>query len=166
MLTLLDNETGLLHASSDARVDPQQSDAMDGLSLDVPLPLTYAIRTGMPQFIPNHEEFIRDWPQAAGIPYLGSFGAMSITPLSPVGDQPLAWLITQHLLPVHVDRIFAAREAGSGEQGLQNDTVALLNVRCLLSQDIQQPAVAPWFGATAGCVGKAVTTAPARSGSR
>ncbi|MFD5065006.1 hypothetical protein [Streptomyces sp. NPDC058394] len=153
-------------------------------------------------------------------------------------DGGLVWLITQHLLPVHADRLFAAREAGSGEQELQNivaeglqegafkdsgrrandllvefadinypdtdyscpgvpetaaapcpatgrglaattptrkptlpeglstDTVALLNVRCLLSQDIQQPAVAPWFGATAGCVGKAVTTAPARSGSR
>ncbi|MGW1087211.1 flavin reductase family protein [Streptomyces sp. NPDC002596] len=35
-----------------------------------------------------------------------------------------------------------------------------------LSQDIQQPAVALWFGATAGCVGRGVTTAPARSGSR
>ncbi|WP_052189344.1 PAS domain-containing protein [Streptomyces sp. NRRL S-1824] len=95
VLTLLDDETGLLRASSDAGVDPRQSDSMEGLSLDDPQPLPYAIRTGTPQFIPNHEELIRDWPQAVGIPYLDSFIAISITPLSPVGDQPLgAWAVT------------------------------------------------------------------------
>ncbi len=66
MLALLDNETGLLHASSDARVDPQQIDAMEGLSLAEPQPLTCAIPNGTPQFIPNREELIRDWPQPAG----------------------------------------------------------------------------------------------------
>ncbi|MDX2708584.1 SpoIIE family protein phosphatase [Streptomyces sp. PA03-6a] len=95
VLTLLDQETGLLHASSDARVDPQQMNAMEGISLDEPQPLTCAIRTGMPHFIPNHEELIRDWPQTAGIPWLGSFIGISIAPLSPVGDQPLgAWAVT------------------------------------------------------------------------
>lgn len=95
VLTLLDQETGLLHASSDARVDPQQMNAMDGMTLDEPQPLTCAIRTGTPYFIPNHEELIRDWPQTATIPWLGSFIGISIAPLSPVGDQPLgAWVVT------------------------------------------------------------------------
>jgi hypothetical protein len=62
VLALLGNETGLLHASSDAGVDPRQIDAMDGASLDEPRPLTCAVRTGTPHFIPNHEELIRDWP--------------------------------------------------------------------------------------------------------
>ncbi|MGY6021678.1 PAS domain-containing protein [Streptomyces spinosirectus] len=56
ILTLFDNETGLLHASSDARSDPQHTDAMEGLSLDEPQPLTCAIRTGTPHFIPNHKD--------------------------------------------------------------------------------------------------------------
>ncbi|MFF7209795.1 SpoIIE family protein phosphatase [Streptomyces sp. NPDC008238] len=94
VLTLLDQETGLLHASSDARVDPQQMEAMDGMSLEQPQPLTCAIRTGVPYFIPNHEELIRDWPQSATIPWLDSFVGISIAPLSPVGDQPLgAWAV-------------------------------------------------------------------------
>lgn len=80
VLTLLDQETGLLHASSDARVDPQQMNAMDGMTLDEPQPLTCAIRTGTPYFIPNHEELIRDWPQTATIPWLGSFIGISIAP--------------------------------------------------------------------------------------
>ncbi|WP_063611333.1 SpoIIE family protein phosphatase [Streptomyces sp. 142MFCol3.1] len=95
VLTLLDDETGLLHASSDAMVDPQQSDAMEGVSLDEEQPLTCAIRTGTPYFVPNHEELLRDWPQSAGVAWLGSFIAISIAPLSPVGDQPLgAWAVT------------------------------------------------------------------------
>ncbi|MEU6547022.1 SpoIIE family protein phosphatase [Streptomyces sp. NPDC046859] len=95
VLTLLDDKAGLLHASSDASGDARQMDAMEGLSLDEPQALTYAIRTGTPQFISGHEELIRRWPQTAGVPWLGSFTAISIAPLSPVGDQPLgAWAVT------------------------------------------------------------------------
>lgn len=94
MLALVDHGTRSLCVSSDARVDPRQADAMDGLSLDDPRPLAYAIRTDTPQFIPNQEEYARRWPQAASSPWLGSYVAMSITPLSPAGDQPLgAWVV-------------------------------------------------------------------------
>ncbi|MFF2519423.1 SpoIIE family protein phosphatase [Streptomyces sp. NPDC058086] len=95
VLTLVDGETGRLHASSDARIDPRQVNGMEGVSLDEPQPLTCAIRTGTAHFISNHEELIRDWPQTASVPWLGSFVAVSIAPLSPVGDQPLgAWAVT------------------------------------------------------------------------
>ncbi|WP_328891739.1 SpoIIE family protein phosphatase [Streptomyces sp. NBC_00316] len=92
MLALVDNETRRLSVSSDARVDPRQADDMHGLSLDESGPLTYAIRTGMPQFIPNQEEYVRRWPGVVSAPWLSSYVATSIAPLSPVGEQPLgAW---------------------------------------------------------------------------
>ncbi|MFE7238846.1 SpoIIE family protein phosphatase [Streptomyces sp. NPDC057580] len=95
LLALVDDRTGLLRVSSDASVDPRQIAAMDGLSLGDPLPLTCVVRTGTPQFIPNQEEFIRRWPQAVCFPWIDSFAAISITPLSPVGDQPVgAWAVT------------------------------------------------------------------------
>ncbi|MEV6655196.1 SpoIIE family protein phosphatase [Streptomyces sp. NPDC051219] len=95
VLALVDNGTGLLRVASDARVDPRQSDAMDGLSLDDPDPVTCVIRTGVPQFFPNQDELIRRWPHAINVPWLSSFVAMSIIPLSPVGDQPVGvWVVT------------------------------------------------------------------------
>jgi serine phosphatase RsbU (regulator of sigma subunit) len=95
MLALIDSGTGRLHISSDAMVDPRQADAMDGMSLDEPRALAHAIRTGTPQFIPNWKEQIRRWPQAASSPWLDSYAAMSIAPLSPIGDQPLGgWVVT------------------------------------------------------------------------
>ncbi|MFE7325603.1 SpoIIE family protein phosphatase [Streptomyces sp. NPDC057565] len=95
LLALVDNRTGLLRVSSDASVDPRQIAAMDGLSLGDPLPLTCVVRTGEPQFIPNRDEVIRRWPQAVCFPWIDSFAAISITPLSPVGDQPVgAWAVT------------------------------------------------------------------------
>ncbi|MEU6324617.1 SpoIIE family protein phosphatase [Streptomyces sp. NPDC047009] len=95
MLALFDSGTRRLRIASDARVDPRQADDMHGLLLDEPGPLTDAIRTGTPQFIPNQEEYIRRWPEVGGAPWLSSYVATSIAPLSPVGDQPLgAWGVT------------------------------------------------------------------------
>lgn len=72
--------------------------ALQGLPLDAPSALPYVIRTGEPQFIPNQEDYIRRWPHGAMVPYfdqLDSGFAISITSLSPIGDQPLgAWLVT------------------------------------------------------------------------
>ncbi|WP_328920339.1 PP2C family protein-serine/threonine phosphatase [Streptomyces sp. NBC_00208] len=139
VLTLLDNETGLLRASSDAGVDPQQSDSMEGLSLDEPQPLPYAIRTGTPQFIANHEELIRDWPQAVSIPYLDSFIALSIIPLSPVGDQPLGgWAVTydsEHHFPPD-ERALMSTLADLAGQALKR--IRLQQARVELATALQQ----------------------------
>ncbi|MFJ9761788.1 PAS domain-containing protein, partial [Streptomyces sp. NPDC101149] len=72
--------------------------AVQSLRLDAPSPLPYVIRTGKPQFIPDQEDYVRCWPHGAMVPYfdqLDSGYAISITPLSPAGEQPLgAWLVT------------------------------------------------------------------------
>lgn len=139
ILALLDNETGRLHASSDASVDPRQVDAMEGLSRDDPLPLTHAIRTGTPHFIPNHEELIRLWPEAVSIPWLGTFIGMSITPLSPVGDQSLgAWVVTydseHHSLPD--ERALMSTLADLAGQALKR--IRLQQARVELATALQQ----------------------------
>ncbi|KPI21939.1 SpoIIE family protein phosphatase [Streptomyces mirabilis] len=88
---------GRLRVSSDAGI-PIPVAALHGLPLDAPSALPYVIRTGEPQFIPNQEDYIRRWPHGAMVPYfdqLDSGFAISITSLSPIGDQPLgAWLVT------------------------------------------------------------------------
>ncbi|MGW2612078.1 PP2C family protein-serine/threonine phosphatase [Streptomyces mirabilis] len=88
---------GRLRVSSDAGI-PIPVAALQGLPLDAPSALPYVIRTGEPQFIPNQEDYIRRWPHGAMVPYfdqLDSGFAISITSLSPIGDQPLgAWLVT------------------------------------------------------------------------
>ncbi|MCF1512164.1 serine/threonine-protein phosphatase [Streptomyces glomeratus] len=88
---------GRLRVSSDAGI-PIPVAALHGLPLDAPSALPYVIRTGEPQFIPNREDYIRRWPHGAMVPYfdqLDSGYAISITSLSPTGDQPLgAWLVT------------------------------------------------------------------------
>jgi serine phosphatase RsbU (regulator of sigma subunit)/PAS domain-containing protein len=88
---------GRLRVSSDAGI-PIPVAALQGLPLDAPSALPYVIRTGEPQFIPNQEDYIRRWPHGAMVPYfdqLDSGFAISITSLSPGGDQPLgAWLVT------------------------------------------------------------------------
>ncbi|GAA3783619.1 SpoIIE family protein phosphatase [Streptomyces chiangmaiensis] len=90
-------DDGRLRVSSDARIPTWQADALHGLSLDEERPLPRAIRTGQPQFIPNQEEFARRWPHEDSLPLPrpGPDVAMSIIPLSPVGDRPLgAWAVT------------------------------------------------------------------------
>ncbi|MET9037336.1 SpoIIE family protein phosphatase [Streptomyces mirabilis] len=88
---------GRLRVSSDAGI-PIPVAALHGLPLDAPSALPYVIRTGEPQFIPNQEDYIRRWPHGTMVPYfdqLDSGFAISITSLSPIGDQPLgAWLVT------------------------------------------------------------------------
>ncbi|MQY40015.1 hypothetical protein SRB17_80440 [Streptomyces sp. RB17] len=88
---------GRLRVSSDGGM-PMPEAAVHGLSLDAPSPLPFAIRTGKPQFIRDQEDYIRRWPHGAMVPYfdqLDSGYAISITSLSPTGDQPLgAWLVT------------------------------------------------------------------------
>ncbi|WP_445521270.1 SpoIIE family protein phosphatase [Streptomyces sp. NEAU-174] len=90
-------DDGRLRVSSDAQIPTWQADALHGLSLDDDRPLPHAIRTGRPQFIPGQEELARRWPHEDSLPLRrpGPDLAMSITPLSPVGDQPLgAWAVT------------------------------------------------------------------------
>ncbi|MFJ6121450.1 SpoIIE family protein phosphatase [Streptomyces sp. NPDC092129] len=86
-----------LRVSSDAGI-PLPVAAVHGLPLDAPSPLPYVIRTGKPQFIPDQEDYIRCWPHGAMVPYFDQLDtgyAISITPLSPAGEQPLgAWLVT------------------------------------------------------------------------
>ncbi|MFE0632790.1 SpoIIE family protein phosphatase [Streptomyces sp. NPDC058864] len=88
---------GRLCVSSDAGI-PMLVAAVNGVSLDDPSPLPYAIRTGKPQFMRNQEEYKRRWPDGAMVPYfdqLESGCAVSITSLSPVGGEPLGgWAVT------------------------------------------------------------------------
>ncbi|MEU6220793.1 SpoIIE family protein phosphatase [Streptomyces sp. NPDC047022] len=95
LLALVDD--GRLRLSSDAGIPTWQADALLGPSLDEDRPLPSAIRTGQPQFIPNQEELARCWPHEDSRPSPGPGPdlAISITPLSPVGDPPLgAWAVT------------------------------------------------------------------------
>ncbi|SNT45732.1 SpoIIE family protein phosphatase [Actinacidiphila glaucinigra] len=90
-------DDGRLRVSSDAGIPTWQTDALLGQSLDEDRPLPCAIRTGQPQFVANQEELARcrlsDTSGAQTPP--GPDVAVSITPLSPPGDQPLgAWAVT------------------------------------------------------------------------
>jgi serine phosphatase RsbU (regulator of sigma subunit)/PAS domain-containing protein len=92
VLALVDDNR--LCISTDARRDMREVEALHGLRLDQPIPLSEAIRTGKPQFITDREDFTRRWPHAPLLRFLqlGSDYAISITPLSEPGDQPLgAW---------------------------------------------------------------------------
>ncbi|MFG3206473.1 SpoIIE family protein phosphatase [Streptomyces sp. NPDC048192] len=88
---------GRLRVSSDAGI-PIPVAALHGMPLDAPSALPSAIRTGEPQFICSREEYVRRWPHGIMVPYfdqLDSGYAISITSLSPAGDQSLgAWLVT------------------------------------------------------------------------
>jgi serine phosphatase RsbU (regulator of sigma subunit) len=92
VLALVDDNR--LCISTDARRDMRAVEALHGLRLDQPIPLSEAIRTGKPQFITDREDFTRRWPHAPLLQFiqLGSDYAVSITPLSEPGDQALgAW---------------------------------------------------------------------------
>ncbi|MET8952143.1 SpoIIE family protein phosphatase [Streptomyces sp. NPDC004393] len=92
VLALVDDSR--LCISTDARIDMREVEALHGLRLDQPTPLSEAILTGKPQFITDRADFTRRWPHAPLLRFLrlGSDYAISITPLSESGDQPLgAW---------------------------------------------------------------------------
>ncbi|WP_328890563.1 SpoIIE family protein phosphatase [Streptomyces sp. NBC_00316] len=96
LLALVDE--GRLRVSTDAGIAMGEVSPMHGLSLDHPSPLPEAIRTGKPQFIPDRRDYIHRWPNGAEFPRLGRLGsdyAVSMTPLSESGNQPLgAWVVT------------------------------------------------------------------------
>jgi serine phosphatase RsbU (regulator of sigma subunit) len=95
LLALVDDDR--LRVSTDAGIAMCEVEALDGLPLDHPSALTEAIRTGNPQFITDLKDYMRRWPHGVGFPRLARFGcdyAVSITPLSETGNQPLgAWLV-------------------------------------------------------------------------
>ncbi|WP_393099169.1 SpoIIE family protein phosphatase [Streptomyces sp. LN325] len=96
LLALVDE--GRLRVSTDAGITMWEAEAMHGLPLDHPSPVPEAIRTGRPQFIPSRRDYVHRWPHGTEFPQLARLGsdyAVSITPLSETGDQPLgAWLVT------------------------------------------------------------------------
>jgi serine phosphatase RsbU (regulator of sigma subunit)/PAS domain-containing protein len=96
LLALVDE--GRLRVSTDAGIAMWEVAALHGLPLNHPSALPEAIRTGKPQFIPDRKDYIHRWPDGAEFPRLGRLGsdyAVSITPLSERGNQPLgAWLVT------------------------------------------------------------------------
>lgn len=96
LLALVDE--GRLCVSTDAGIAMWEVGALHGMPLDDPSPLPEAIRTGKPHFIPDRRDYIRRWPHGPELPWLGRLGsdyAVSITPLSESGNQPLgAWLVT------------------------------------------------------------------------
>ncbi|MFD8072010.1 SpoIIE family protein phosphatase [Streptomyces sp. NPDC059718] len=97
VLALVDDNR--LRISTDARIGKREVEALHGLRLDEATPLSEAIRTGKPQFITDREDFIRRWPHAPllRLLQLGSDYAISITPLSEPGYQPLgAWAMLYH----------------------------------------------------------------------
>ncbi|MFF2937402.1 SpoIIE family protein phosphatase [Streptomyces mirabilis] len=90
-------DDGRVRVSSDAGIPTWEVDALLGLSLDEDRPLPYVIRTGQAQFFRNHESLARRWLHEDGLPLPrpAPGTALSITPLSPVGDRPLgAWVVT------------------------------------------------------------------------
>jgi serine phosphatase RsbU (regulator of sigma subunit) len=95
LLALVDE--GRLRYSTDAGIAMREVEFLHGMPLDDPGPVPEAIRTGRPQFIPDREDYIRRWPHAVEYPRIGRLGpdyAVSITPLSESGNQPLgAWVV-------------------------------------------------------------------------
>ncbi|MFD3586043.1 SpoIIE family protein phosphatase [Streptomyces sp. NPDC058683] len=96
LLALVDE--GRLRVSTDAGIAMWEVDVLHGLPLDHPSALPEAIRTGKPQLILDGKDYIHRWPHGTEFPRLGQLGsdyAVSITPLSEAGNQPLgAWLVT------------------------------------------------------------------------
>ncbi|MFD3455689.1 SpoIIE family protein phosphatase [Streptomyces sp. NPDC058691] len=95
VLALVDQ--GRLRVSTDAGIGAGEVEALHDLPLDRPCPVSEAIRSGEPEFIPNRDDYIRRWPHASDYPRLARLGsdyAVSITPLGEAGTQPLgAWMV-------------------------------------------------------------------------
>lgn len=90
-------EDSRLRCATDADIAMREIEPLHGLRLGHPSPLPEAIRTGRPTFIPNRKHHARHWPHGPfpQLHRLGSDYAVSITPLSEPGDQPLgAWVMT------------------------------------------------------------------------
>jgi hypothetical protein len=91
-------DDGRLRVLSDAGYPLPLAKALEDLSLDAPSPLSHAIQTGKPQFIPNQRQYIRHWPQGVLLPWIDQLGAdfaAVVSPLSPPGEQPVgAWSVT------------------------------------------------------------------------
>ncbi|MFJ8026025.1 SpoIIE family protein phosphatase [Streptomyces sp. NPDC096311] len=91
-------DDGRLRVLSDAGYPLPLAKALQDLSLDAPSPLSHAIRTGKPQFIPNQRQYIRHWPQGVILPWIDQLGAdfaAVVSPLSLLGEQPVgAWSVT------------------------------------------------------------------------
>ncbi|MFF3565911.1 SpoIIE family protein phosphatase [Streptomyces sp. NPDC002574] len=90
-------DEGRLRVSTDGGIAMWEVAALHGLPLNHPSALPEAIRTGKPQFIPDRKDYEHRWPHGAEFPRVGRLGsdyAVSITPLSETGNQPLgAWLV-------------------------------------------------------------------------
>ncbi|MEV7391085.1 SpoIIE family protein phosphatase [Streptomyces sp. NPDC091215] len=119
-------DEGRLRVFSDARIPPQVADAVHHLSLGSPNALPYAIRTGEPQFIRDPKGYISSWPPGAGFPGLAQLGsdcAVSITPLSEAGSEPLgAWMVIY----------------GSGHRPSQDEQVLLNTLADLAGQALRR----------------------------
>ncbi|MGW7614418.1 SpoIIE family protein phosphatase [Streptomyces antimycoticus] len=138
-LALIDE--GRLHFSSDAGIPLPVAKAVQE-SLDVPNPLGLALRTGEPQFIPSRAEYIRRWPHGAELPWIDQLGphcAVSVSPLSPPGDQPLgAWWVTydsEHHSPPH-ERALMSTLSDLAGQALRR--IRLQKARVELALALQQ----------------------------
>ncbi|MFD7876620.1 SpoIIE family protein phosphatase [Streptomyces sp. NPDC059766] len=139
MLALVDDSR--LRISTDARIDMREVQALHGLRLDHPTPLSEAIRTGKPQFITDRADFVRRWPQAPLVRLLrlGSDYAISITPLGEPGEQPLgAWVMlyrSGHLPPLD-ERILVSTLADLAGQALKR--IRLQQAHVELAKALQQ----------------------------
>ncbi|MFE5026629.1 SpoIIE family protein phosphatase [Streptomyces sp. NPDC056656] len=95
LLALVDE--GRLRVSTDAGITMREVEFLHRMPLDRPGPIPEAIRTGKSWFIPDRKNYIHRWPQAVDYPLIGRLGpdyAVSITPLSETGNQPLgAWTV-------------------------------------------------------------------------
>ncbi|GGO84372.1 SpoIIE family protein phosphatase [Wenjunlia tyrosinilytica] len=82
-----------LRVSSGPGIDPRLAAAMDGMPLNAERPLTYAIRTGEPQFIADRAEYAVRWPRAQEILTLTDAAAYSMIPFG-IGGRPLGgWVV-------------------------------------------------------------------------
>jgi serine phosphatase RsbU (regulator of sigma subunit) len=96
LLALVEDDRSL-RVSTDAGISPQEADALHGLSLDAPDPLSEAIRTGEPQVVGSQEDYVRRWPHGAALSWTelpGSGRAALIAPLGRLDDQALGgWAV-------------------------------------------------------------------------
>ncbi|MEU1600754.1 SpoIIE family protein phosphatase [Streptomyces sp. NPDC005708] len=140
LIALVDD--GRLSISTDAGIGMCEVEAFHGMPLNHPTPLPEAIRTGEPQCILDRKDYIRRWPDAAEYPHLARLGsdyAISITPLSETGNQPLgAWLVTNHrrYRPTLDERTLMGTLADLAGQALRR--IRLQQARVELATALQQ----------------------------
>lgn len=82
-----------LRVTSGPGIDARLAQAMNGMPLDAPRPLTYAVRTGTPQFLANREEYAARWPEAHEVLPVTEAVAFSMIPFG-AGGRPLGgWIV-------------------------------------------------------------------------